>query len=89
MYHPELYLDVVSLGLVHDVRDENGAIMVEMTLTAPGCPAWETLPEMAKAAVTDAVGNAARVEVHVVWDPPWSTAMIDDIAAKALGFGIQ
>ena len=90
VYDPELYLDVVSLGLIYDVRDEDGVIVVEMTLTTPGCPASETLPGMARAAVTEAVGDApAPVEVRVVWDPPWSPAMIDDSAAAALGFRIR
>jgi len=90
VYDPELYLDVVSLGLIYDVHHEDGAIVVEMTLTTPGCPASETLPEMARAAVTEAVGDAsAPVEVRVVWDPPWSPAMIDDSAAAALGFRIR
>ena len=89
VYDPELYLDVVSLGLIYDVCDENGVIVVEMTLP-PGCPASETLPGMARAAVTEAVGDAtAPVEVRVVRDPPWSPAMIDDAAAAALAFRIR
>ncbi len=86
VYDPELYLDVVSLGLVYDVRDENGAVVVEMTMTTPGCPASEVLPEMARAAITDAVDGSVEVDVRVVWDPPWSPAMIDEDAARALGF---
>lgn len=86
VYDPELCLDVVSLGLVYDIRDEDGTVVVDMTLTTPGCPASESLPEMARAAVADAVGTAAGVDVRVVWDPPWSPAMIDDEAARALGF---
>jgi len=89
VYDPELYLDVVSLGLVYDVRDEDGTIVVEMTLTTPGCPASESLPEMARAAVTEAVGDVTAVDVRVVWEPPWSPAMIDDAAAEALGFRIR
>ncbi|MDA8039526.1 MAG: metal-sulfur cluster assembly factor [Actinomycetota bacterium] len=86
VYDPELYLDVVALGLVYDVREENGAVVVEMTMTTPGCPASEVLPEMARAAIADALGNSAAVEVRVVWDPPWSPEMIDADAARSLGF---
>ena len=86
---PELNLDVVSLGLVYDVRGESGAIVVEMTLARPGYLASEILPEMAMMAVTDAVDGAVPVDVRVVWDPPWSPAMIDEVAAAALGFRIR
>lgn len=89
VYDPELYLDVVSLGLVYGVRDEDGAVVVEMTLTTPGCPASESLPEMARAAVASAVGDGTTVDVRLVWDPPWSPAMIDSVAAEALGFRIR
>ena len=83
---PELCLDVVSLGLVYRVRHEAGTVVVEMTLTTPGCPVSESLPEEARVAVQEAVGPAASVEVQVVWDPPWSPAMMDDEAASLLGF---
>lgn len=86
VYDPELCLDVVSLGLVYGVRKEGGRLVVEMTLTTPGCPASESLPEMARAAIVDAVGEVVDVDVRVVWDPPWSPAMINDDAAAALGF---
>lgn len=86
VYDPELYLDVVSLGLVYGVREEKGSLVVEMTMTTPGCPASESLPEIARSAVEDAVGGAVPVDVRVVWEPPWSPAMMDDQAARALGF---
>ncbi|MGH8980549.1 MAG: metal-sulfur cluster assembly factor, partial [Acidimicrobiales bacterium] len=86
VYDPELCLDVVSLGLVYDVRDEGGAVVVEMTLTTPGCPASESLPEMARGAVSDALGSSVGVEMRVVWDPPWSPEMMSDDAGDALGF---
>ena len=86
VYDPELYLDVVSLGLVYAVRAEAGTVVVEMTMTTPGCPASEVLPEMARTAIADAVDGAVEVDVRVVWDPPWSPAMIDEEEAAALGF---
>ena len=89
VYDPELYLDVVSLGLVYDLRSEDDRLVVEMTMTTPGCPASEVLPEMARAAIADAVDGVVDVEVHVVWDPPWSPAMIDERAARALGLRVR
>jgi metal-sulfur cluster biosynthetic enzyme len=85
VYDPELCLDLVSLGLVYDVRDEDGTVVVEMTLTTPGCPASESLPEMARAAIEEVVGSDAGVDIRVVWDPPWSPAMMNADAAGALG----
>ena len=89
VYDPELYLDVVTLGLVYEVRAESDTLVVEMTMTTPGCPASEVLPEMARVAIDDALSGAVPVDVRVVWDPPWSPAMIDRDAARALGFRVQ
>ena len=89
VYDPELYLDIVSLGLVYDVREEDGTLVVEMTMTTPGCPVSESLPEEAKTAVRQAAGDAVPVEVRVVWDPPWSPEMMDETAAAALGFRVR
>ena len=89
VYDPELFLDVVTLGLVYEVRAESDKLVVEMTMTTPGCPASEVLPEMARVAIDDALSGAVPVDVRVVWDPPWSPAMIDRDAARALGFRVQ
>ena len=89
VYDPELYLDVVSLGLIYDVREEDGTIVVVMTLTTPGCPASESLTEMTRAAIVQVVGGSTPVDVRLVWDPPWSPAMIDAEAAAALGFRVR
>jgi Iron-sulfur cluster assembly protein len=51
VYDPELCLDVVSLGLVYEIREERGNVVVEMTLTTPGCPVSESLPIEARGGV--------------------------------------
>lgn len=86
VYDPELYLDVVSLGLVYDVRVDGSALIVEMTMTTPGCPVSESLPEEARAAVQQAAGESLAVDVRVVWDPPWDPSMMDGTVVSALGF---
>jgi metal-sulfur cluster biosynthetic enzyme len=89
VYDPELYLDVVSLGLVYDVRVDGGVLVVEMTMTTPGCPVSESLPEEARTAVRQAAGDSLPVDVRVVWDPPWDPSMMDEGAASALGFRVM
>ena len=87
VFDPELCLDVVSLGLVYDLRVEGGNLVVDMTLTTPGCPVSESLPEQARAEIIDATDGTIGVEVRVVWDPPWNPTMMNEAAAAALGFG--
>lgn len=87
VYDPELYLDIVSLGLVYDVREQGNSVIIEMTLTTPGCPVSESLPAMAKAVAQEAVGDEIAVDVSIVWDPPWSPDMMDRAAASAFRFG--
>lgn len=85
VYDPELCLDVVSLGLVYDVHREDDRVVVEMTLTTLGCPASESLPVIAELALQQAVGPKVDVDIRIVWDPPWSPAMMREDAAGALG----
>jgi metal-sulfur cluster biosynthetic enzyme len=80
---PELGLDIVDLGLVYAIRSERDGIVVDMTLTTPGCPVSEALPAEAHAVLSAALG--IPVTVAVVWDPPWTPERIDPRAAAALG----
>ena len=77
---------MVSLGLVYDVCLDSGVLVVEMTMTTPGCPVSESLSAEARTAVRQAAGDSLPVDVRVVWDPPWEPSMMDDTAASALGF---
>ena len=88
VYDPELGLDVVALGLVYDIRAEDDKVVIDITLTTPGCPIADSLPEQAKAVVTQSLGDAAPggVEMNVVWDPPWTPERMEEEAAATLGF---
>ena len=85
VWDPELGLDVVSLGLVYDVRVDDDIVEIDMTLTTPGCPVSEQLPAEAEAAVRAAVPDA-EVRVQVVWDPPWTPQRLSPVALDQLGF---
>lgn len=87
VYDPELAIDIVALGLVYAVREEGEEVVLEITLTTPGCPVAETIPEDARASVAEALGPNKQVSVEIVWDPPWTPDLMEPEAAKALGFG--
>lgn len=85
VWDPELGLDVVSLGLVYDVRVDGNELEIDMTLTTPGCPVSEQLPAEAEAAVRNAVPDA-DVTLNIVWDPPWTPERLSPAALEQLGF---
>lgn len=86
VYDPELGLDVVSMGLVYGIHQDDGLVIVDMTMTTPGCPVSEVLPAQAAEAVAQALGPLGkRSEVRVVWDPPWTPERLSDEAAACLG----
>ena len=79
VYDPEIPVNIYELGLIYtiDVTDEGG-VKVEMTLTAPGCPSAQELPEQVRDAIL-AVPGVSTCDVEVVWDPPWDqTRMTED-----------
>ncbi len=90
VYDPEIGLDIVALGLIYDVRLEGARLEVDMTLTTPGCPVAESLPNEAADAVANALPDEdLEVAVRVVWDPPWTPEMIDREAAEAAGLRLH
>lgn len=85
VWDPELGIDIVNLGLVYDVRVEDDTVTVDMTLTTPGCPVSESLPEEAEAAVRSAVADR-DVAIQIVWEPAWTPERLSPAASETLGF---
>jgi len=87
---PELNVSIVDLGLVYGVRvEERGKkqkqIIVEMTLTTPGCPLAPVINRMVKEAVAGVGGvKEENVEVELIWDPPWTQEMMSEEARLEL-----
>ncbi|MFE9083547.1 SUF system Fe-S cluster assembly protein [Brevundimonas sp. NPDC003935] len=84
VYDPEIPVDIYELGLIYkvDVSDDRD-VLVEMTLTAPGCPVAGEMPGWVEAAVMKVEGvRSARA--NLVFDPPWDSSKMSDEAKLAL-----
>ena len=83
---PEAGMNIVDLGLVYDVRVDDEGVVVEMTMTSAACPMAEMIVEQAYDAVEAVVPAGARVEVQLVWDPPWTPERMTGIAKEHFGW---
>jgi FeS assembly SUF system protein len=85
VFDPEIPVNILELGLIYDVVvDATGVAGIRMTLTAPGCPAAQSLPVEVGRKVK-AVAGVTDVKVDVVWDPPWTKDRMSDAAKLQLG----
>ncbi len=82
---PELGINIVDLGLVYDVRVDEGVARVRMTLTTPGCPLGAYIDDEVRSCLWGAPG-VDDVDVQLVWDPPWHPDQMSDEAKRQLGW---
>ncbi|NLH83091.1 MAG: SUF system Fe-S cluster assembly protein [Phyllobacteriaceae bacterium] len=84
VYDPEIPADIYELGLIYRVDiDDDRNVVVDMTLTAPGCPVAGEMPDWVQNAIR-AVAGINEVTVNMVFDPPWDQSRMSDEARIAL-----
>ena len=85
IFDPELPVSIYELGLVYevDVLPVNN-VQIVMTLTAPGCPAAQSLPIEVDQKVR-LIEGVNDVYVSVTWNPPWNKSMMSEAAQLELG----
>jgi len=78
IYDPEIPVNINDLGLIYDVKvDDKNNVDVKMTLTTPNCPVAESLPMEVENTVKE-VKEVNKVNLELVWDPPWDKSMITE-----------
>jgi len=82
---PELGFNIVDLGLVYTIDVVGDDVVVQMTLTSPGCPVGGQLVAEADATVRDVQG-VQNVSVELVWEPYWTPERVDPKLRAYLGF---
>ena len=84
IYDPEIPVNIYELGLIYDIKVENKNIAkVKMTLTSPNCPVAESLPKEVKDSIMQVEG-IDKVDLDLVWDPPWDKSMMSESAKLEL-----
>ena len=86
VFDPEIPVNLMSLGLIYDIRIDNNAkkVCIEMTLTAPGCGMGPVLVADVETRV-GMVPNVQSVNVELVFDPPWSRDKMSEEAQLETG----
>jgi len=86
VYDPEIPVDIWNLGMIYkiDVKDD-GTVDMDMTFTAPSCPAADFILEDVRTKV-ESVEGVKSANVNLVFEPVWDQSMMSDEARTELGF---
>ncbi len=86
VFDPEIPVNIYDLGLVYKVDvQEDGETIVDMTLTAPNCPAADFIMEDVRQKV-ESVDGVKNAIVNLVFEPEWNKDMMTEEAKLELGF---
>lgn len=81
---PELFINVVDLGLVYKIDIEEQKVLVDMGLTSPACPAGPQIVAQATKAI-ESLEEGTKSEIKLVLNPPWSPDRMSESARDQLG----
>ncbi len=86
VFDPEIPADIYSLGLIYGIDlDDSGDLSIDMTLTAPNCPAADFIIEDARIKL-ESIEGINGVNINLVFEPEWNKDMMSEEAKLELGF---
>ncbi|MCM1077020.1 MAG: iron-sulfur cluster assembly protein [Bacteroides sp.] len=86
VYDPEIPVDIYNLGLIYSIDlDDDGNLKIDMTLTAPSCPAADFLVDDARIKL-ESIEGVKSVDIRIVFEPEWNKDMMTEEAKLDLGF---
>jgi phenylacetate-CoA oxygenase PaaJ subunit len=80
---PEMPINLVDLGVIYGITEQDGVVDVDLTFTAMGCPASDFIVDDVRERLLREPG-VEEVRVNVVWDPPWTTDRMTEAGRDAL-----
>ena len=86
VYDPEIPVDIWNLGMIYKIDvQEDGTVDVDMTFTAPSCPAADFILEDVRTKI-ESVDGVTGANINLVFDPVWDQSMMSEEARGELGF---
>ena len=85
VYDPEIPVDIYNLGLIYRIDLHDGILELDMTLTAPNCPAADFIVEDVRTKL-DGITGIKDAKVNLVFEPEWDKDMMTEEAKLELGF---
>ena len=86
VFDPEIPVDIYNLGLIYAIElDDDGNLHIDMTLTAPNCPAADFLVDDARIKL-ESIDGVKSVDIRIVFEPEWTKDMMTEEAKLDLGF---
>ena len=87
VFDPEIPVNIYDLGLIYriELSEDNTVLDVDMTLTAPNCPAADFIVEDVRQKL-ETITGIEKVEVNLVFEPEWDKDMMSEEAKMELGF---
>ena len=83
VFDPEIPVNIYDLGLIYRIDANDGDVVLDMTLTAPNCPAAEFIMEDVKMKI-ESVEGVKSVTVNLVFEPEWDRSMMSEEAQLTL-----
>jgi metal-sulfur cluster biosynthetic enzyme len=80
---PEMPVNLVDLGVIYGITEQDGRVEIDLTFTAMGCPASDFILEDVRERLMSEPG-VSDVKINVVWDPPWTVARMTQDGRDAL-----
>lgn len=88
VYDPEVGLDIINMGLVYEIKyeEDEGTILIIMSLTSRGCPMGPMITQNASEVLQSHFPDK-DIHIQLVWEPAWTTEMITTEGRSQLGWG--
>ena len=89
IYDPEIPIDIYNLGLIYRIEVQDDAhVEIDMTLTAPGCPAADFIMEDVKQRI-EGIPEVRQASVNLVFEPEWNQSLMSEEARLELGYDVD